>query len=324
MTTEFSISRHPERGQSCPRVSRVGFARTWLSALRAAACSWRRCATTTGWLLTGFGLAGFLPLTASAHEDLLLRISLLSERLRTNGPSAEVTFQRAEIYRLHQDWELALRDYDAAAPGLTNAADVDFGRALTLAGWGKWVGARAAFDRVLRFDSTNALARLERARVLAQLNEPALAVADYSLAIANQTNPRAGEYLERAQLQATVSGPAAALEGLDEGLARLGWTLTLQVLAVDYEVARGNYSAALARLETIIARSARRENWLARKGEILRKAGQLSEARMAFDSALEAINKLPPRLATSEKTTVLRDEIEASLASLNPATAGGN
>jgi tetratricopeptide (TPR) repeat protein len=211
-------------------------------------------------LFLGFGLAGLLPLTASAHEDLLLRIALLTERLRTNGPSAEVTFQRAEIYRLHQDWELSLRDYDAAAPGLTNQAEVELGRALTFAGWGKLVEARSVFDRVLQFNPTNALALLERARVLAQLNEPALAVADYSQAILNQPNPRAGDYLERAPLQAAVSSPAVALKGLDEGLARLGWTLTLQLLAVDYEVACGHHDAALARLETIIARPKRRDS----------------------------------------------------------------
>lgn len=269
-------------------------------------------------------LSTLLPVVSPAHEDLLLRISLLTERLRTNGPSAEVIFQRAEIYRLHQDWELSLRDYDTAAPGLTNAAELDLGRAMALVGWGKLTEARSVFDRVLQFNPTNTLALIERARVLAQLNEPALAVTDYSHAIQNQPNPRAGDYLERAQLQAAVSGPTVALKGLDEGLARLGWTLTLQLLAVDYEVACGNYNAALARLETIITRSARRENWLVRKGEILRKAGQLADARMAFDSALEGINSLPPRLAASEKMTALRGEIEAGLEALKPAKAGGN
>ena len=269
-------------------------------------------------------LVALLPVAAAAHEDLLLRISLLTERLRTNGPSAEVAFQRAEIYRLHQDWELALQDYAAAAPGLTNQAEVDLGRALTLVGWGKLNEARSVFDRVLQFNPTNALALLERARVLAQLNEPVLAVADYSQAIVNQPSPRAGDYLERAQLQAAVSGPATALKGLDEGLARLGWTLTLQVLAADYEMALGNHDAALTRLETILARSSRRESWLARKGEILLAAGRLAEAQSSFDSALAAINSLPPRFAASEKMTALRAKIEAGLVTLKPAQKVGN
>jgi tetratricopeptide (TPR) repeat protein len=143
------------------------------------------------------------------------------------------------------------------------------------------------------------------------------AVADYSQAIVNQPSPRAGDYLERAQLQATISGPAVALKGLDEGLARLGWTLTLQMLAVDCEVACGNYDAALTRLETILTRSARRESWLARKGEILHKAARLAESRSTFEAALAAINSLPPRLVAAEKTTALRAGIETELTALD-------
>lgn len=259
-----------------------------------------------------------LPCTVLAHEDLLARIALLTERLRTNGPSAAVIFERAEIYRLHQDWELALQDYASAATGgYTNGMELDLGRARTLVGWGKLTEARSVLDRVVALVSTNAHARLERARVLAQLNEPALAVMDYAEAIALEPNPRATDFLERAQLEAAVSGPAAALKGLNEGLTRLGWTLTLQVLAVDYEVAAGNYEAALVRLETILTRSARRENWLARKGEILRQAGRLTEARSALNAALEAINRLPPRLAAAEKTSALRAVVESGASAID-------
>lgn len=257
-----------------------------------------------------------LPLAASAHEDLLARIALLTERLRTNGPNADVIFQRAEMYRLHQDWELALRDYDTAAQGFTNAVELDFGRGQTLAGAGRLPEARVTFDRVLRLTPTNAPALLERARVLAQLKEAAPAIADYSRAIELRPNPHAAEYLERAQLQAAESGLAVALKGLDEGLARLGWTLTLQLLAVDYEVALGNHTAALARLETIIARSSRREPWLVQKGEILQQAGRPADARAAFQAALKSIAELPPRLAVSERMAGLRAKTESALASL--------
>jgi hypothetical protein len=51
----------------------------------------------------------------------------------------------------------------------------------------------------------------------------------------------------------------------------------------------------------------------------------LAEARNAYESALAAINQLPPRLSASEKMTALRAEIEAGLATLKPQTkAGGN
>lgn len=260
----------------------------------------------------------FLP-EARAHQDLLARIALLTEQIRTNGSSAELLVQRADLYRNHQDWVPALWDYDAAEKASTNSAVVDLGRALTLAGLGKWVEARDVFDRVVQDNPTNAAALLGRARVLVQLDQPALAIADYERAFTNLASPHPEDYLERARLQAAQSDPAAAVKGLDEALARLGWMVTLQLQAMDYEQACGNYDGALTRLETIISRSNRSEGWLQLKGEILQKAGQTADARAAFHAALKAIDDLPPRFARSENMIKLRTQIEASLASLGTA-----
>ena len=280
----------PERGQPCPRVSR---ARAWLSLLLLLA-----------------------PLAASAHEDLLARIALLSEVLRTNVPSAEVMFQRAEIYRLHLDWDLALRDYDPAAPALTNDSRLALGRALTLSGAGKPAEARQVFDEGLRRWPTNVSLRLGRARVLAELGSPSQALDDFNTALAYSANPGPEDYLERAKLQAAVSGPAAAVNGLDEGLSKLGWTLTLQRLAVDYARAAGDSAGALARLETILERANRKEIWLALKGEILQQAGRKFEARATYEDALKAIGELPPRLVRAGVVVALQTRVEAALAGL--------
>ena len=261
----------------------------------------------------------FAPLPGHAHEDLLLRIAGIAEQMRTNGVSAELLLLRAELYRSHQDFVSALRDYDAAAKGLTNSPVLNYGRAQALAGCGDLAKARAVFDEMLDRNPTNAAALLGRARALTQLDLPKLAIADYNRAFTNLTNPHPEDYLERAQLQAAESGPAVAVQGLDEGLARMGWTVTLQRKAIDYDVARGAHDGALTRLETILTRSNRKESWLALRAEILEKAGRKTDARDAFQSALKAINELPARLAMSENTVKLRARIETALAELNSA-----
>lgn len=261
-------------------------------------------------------LFALLLLQCLAHEDLLLRVKGVTEQMSTNGITAELLLLRAELYRAHQDWDLALKDYDAAAPGLTNSPAVDFGRAQALAGGGKLSKARKAFDELLDRNPNNAAALLGRARVLAQLDHLAPAIADYTRAFTNLTNPRPEDYLERARLQAAESGAESAVKGLDEGLARMGWTVTLQRTALDYELERGNTDGALARLESILTRSNRKESWLTLRAEILQTAGRTQDAREAFQAALKAIIDLPPRLATSENTVKLRARIEAALASI--------
>ena len=154
------------------------------------------------------------------------------------------------------------------------------------------------------------------ARVLAELGAPSQALDDFNTALAHSANPGPEDYLERAKLQAAVSGPAAAVSGLDEGLRKLGWTLTLQRLAVDYSRAAGDSAGALARLETILERANRKENWLALKGEILQQAGRKSEACAAYEDAWKAIGELPPRLVRAGVVVALQTRVEAALAGL--------
>ena len=50
-----------------------------------------------------------------------------------------------------------------------------------------------------------------------------------------------------------------ALRGLDEGINQLGPVVTLQLLAIDLELRRKSYDAALTRLDLIAAESERKE-----------------------------------------------------------------
>jgi predicted Zn-dependent protease len=84
-----------------------------------------------------------------------------------------------------------------------------------------------------------------------------------------------------------------ALDGLDEGLERLGQPVTLQLYAIELELRQDRYDQALARLDRIAARSPRKESWLIRRGEILELAGWPADAKQAYIDALAAIDSLP-------------------------------
>jgi len=270
----------------------------------------RRCFT----IIAGFLLVAAGTWRGQAHQDLQGLITRLTEQLSTNQNNLDVLLQRADLYRLHGSWKEARTDYLAAAKVAPRSVAVLIGQAQLHADTGENPEARRAFDAALAQEPTNWVALFGRARVLARLGERKAAIADYSRGVALTPSPQPDQFLERAGLQAAELGPAAAIEGLDEGMARLGWLVTLQRTAIDLELKRQRHDQALARLETIIARSNRKESWLAMKGEILLAAGKAQEARAVFAEAMKAIEGLPPRLRTSPGMTDLRAKVERLMA----------
>ena len=266
-------------------------------------------------IVLGLGFALDNPWWATAHEDLQARITALTAQLRTNQNNAEALVQRADLYRLHGKWPEARSDYAALGKLTPNSGPLLFGLAQLNEDAGDLPAARTAYDEFIARFPTNGGAFIGRARVLTRLGERQAAIADYSRGLKLLTNPQPEEFLERAGLQATESGPDEAIKGLDEGLTRLGWVVTFQKVAIEYELKRQRPDLALARLETILARANRKETWLAWKGEILLSAGKTAEAREVFSAALKAIDALPPRMRAAPGMVELRAKVEGLLAS---------
>ena len=265
-------------------------------------------------VLLSLALAAAGPDRVLAHEDLTARILLLTAQISTNQNNLDALIQRGDMYRLHGNWAEARNDYAAAEKLAPDSGALLLSRAQLHVDLGEDPAARAAFDQFIARFPTNSVALLGRARVLTRLGERPAAIADYSRAITVAASPQPEEFLERASLQASESGVDEAIQGLDEGLARLGWVVTFQKAAIDYELKRQRPDLAAVRLETIIARANRKESWLAWKGEILLAAGRPQEAREVFNAALKAIDTLPPRMRTSPGMVQLRAKVEAALA----------
>ena len=136
-------------------------------------------------------------------------------------------------------------------------------------------------------------------------------------AIDNAPNgtPRPEYFLERARAL-EAAGPshlAEALTGLDDGVERLGDVITLQLYAVDLELARGNYEGALERLDQISAGSVRQEPWLVRKATILEAAGRKEDARAAYEQTLISIGELPSSRRNNKAVARLEHEAREAL-----------
>lgn len=259
------------------------------------------------------------PCTGFAHGDLHMRIAAVTEQIEKATNNAVLYLTRGELHREHLDWKAAVADYDRAAQLDPKLATVDLCRAKMFADSGQLADSRATFDRYLKRCPADGRAFIERARLMEQSGERKAAVADYTHGIELVREPEPEYFLERAQVLVADSRTEEALHGLDEGIKKLGPLVTLQLFALDLEVGRKNFDAALARLDTIVSRATRKENWLARRGEIELLAGRSAEAQKSFEAALAAVAALPARLQQSETMTDLKQRMKTALAGLTNA-----
>lgn len=251
---------------------------------------------------------------ALAHEGLHEQIVALTAKIKRDPKNASLYLQRGELHRLHRDWTRAAADYDRAARLRPDLKIVDLARGKMLFESGRFQRARLVLDRFLSQQPDHYEGLITRARVLARVGLRREAIEDFSHALAKSAVPDPDLYIERAQVTAGDEKRIdEALNGLDEGIKRLGPLVTLQLPAIDLELRRHNYDAALVRLDAVTAQSERKETWLVRRGEILKLAGRQEEARAAFNAALVAIESLPPERRQSRAVTTLQLRARSAL-----------
>ena len=267
-----------------------------------------------------FCAVGFLwSAGAAAHDALQDQIAALTREIAADPDNARLYLRRGELHRLDRELPAALADYSRARrldPGLA-AVDLGAGRAFLEAN--RPGEAKSSLERFVRARPHDAEGRLELARALVGLGSRSAADAHYARAIALAPDLRPDVYFERAKSLRAAGRLSAAIQALDEGIARLGPLASLEELALEVELARKNYDGALARLDRIFPPTARQETRLARRGEILAAAGRRIEARETFRRAQRSIEALPSRLRQTRAIQRLEGRVRSSLESLRVA-----
>jgi tetratricopeptide (TPR) repeat protein len=282
--------------------------KTKQSLSRHIAANWARIFQPLG-LLAFLGLPGVL----QAHGDLHEQIEAIAARIEKDPDNAELYLKRGELHRAHREWAAAQADFDRAANRSPSLDTVDLARGLLWMDMGDWAQAEKALGNFLASHPDHAAALAAHGRVLVRMGRHKEGAVEFTRALAVKPLPEL--YLERAR--ALVKDDTAnlknAVDGLNEGLAKLGHVVTLQLLALDFEVQMQDYTAALARLDAITLRSPRKEAWLARRGDLLHQAGRDPEAQVAWKAALAAIAQLPPHRRGTRAMTALESQLQASL-----------
>ena len=155
------------------------------------------------------------------------------------------------------------------------------------------------------------------------LGEHVAAAADYTRAIAlirEPEKPRPAYYIDRARVLVAAGDEHVdtAIRGLEQGMLRLGPIITIELCALDIEVGRKRYDAALERLEGLASRAARPARWWARRGDIFEAAGRNAEARDAYLRALKEMEATPEHRRRTRQALKLRTDVHEALHRLEP------
>jgi tetratricopeptide (TPR) repeat protein len=274
---------------------------------RAIADDWKNRAVVAVVLVGALCVA--VP-SANAHGDFHEQIVLLDGEIAQTPAKAELWLRRGELHHLHGDFDLARADYDKAASLDPALATVHLARGQLFLQTGAFNQAKDALDHFLAKYPNHAAGLIARPHETSA-RRYGRALGDYDHAIAAAHEPEPDYYLERAEICASQGSEQIdeAIRGLDEGLARLGHPVSLVLVAIELEVAARRYDAALQRIDAMCSRTPRKELWLARRGEVLEKAGRAAEARAAYQAALAAIDELPEQRRRTKMMTDLRADL---------------
>ena len=260
------------------------------------------------------------PFCSAAHVGIHEKIEGLSRSIQQHPESSQLYILRGEAYRLHGSRDSAITDFRKALdidPGNV-AATIGLGR--TYLDQGNPQQAIVHLNRALGWEPGNVRALTIRAQANAGTGRPFKAAMDYTRAIEQfreDRKPLPDYYLECARAYELAGDQYIdrALQCLDEGINVLGHIRTLELYAVELETGRGNFDAALVRLDDILARAERKEFLLLQRGDILAAAGRPAAAAQVYLAAQEAINTLPPQRRHTRSIKELQADLVARLTS---------
>ena len=263
--------------------------------------------------LVATALLGSLP-NAFGHAppDVLEDAARAEIARRPTDPEAHLA--AARIHRATGAWDAALAELGRAVElGADPVAVARAEGAVFLdAGWPRM--AERTLTRALAARPDDADARYDRARARMALGDATGAARDFADAVGAMPEPHPEHLYAWRDALLALGKRDAALRVLDDGMARLGRVPSLELAALDLELASGRYDAGLARLDALLATSPQQPAWIARRADVLDHLGRADDARRERARALATIES---RRGTrrSAAMTALAAEIRRSLGS---------
>ena len=266
-------------------------------------------------LRAALGLLGVAILVQAGwgHGDRNEHLAGLDAKIEANPDSIRNLLERAEAHRRLGHYDQSLADLDRVLAIAPDNRQVHYLRGLTHFDHGEFTKAEASLRRYIASKPDSPSGHTALAEALTHQGRHFEAGDEYTHAIAVQPTPIPDHFIARAKAYRAAGKLDLAVEGLDDGMSSLGPLVTLQRLAIEIELDRGNHAGAIARIDDVLAKAPRKETWLVRKGAILASAGHHEKAFDAFRLASAALESLPPRVRSSPAMIALRERIAIHL-----------
>jgi predicted Zn-dependent protease len=274
---------------------------------------------------------------AMAHEGIHERLQKAGQSIQKDPANPRLYLLRAELYRQHQDWPEARADLNRARDLAPESAALLLEEAHWFAARGQRLQAlqnlKPLTDAVQQQKQTSApsselrvsqreqsSAWILRAHLLLEIKQPQAAADAMATAIGlvEKAEPDHFHFRARCLLQLGSRGIMPALECAQQGVAKLGACVSLELLAVDLECRLGRCNDAISRLQRLSRAAKRKESWLVQMGDVYFRSGRRAEARKQYQAALHAIQRLRPRTQNTPAVKKLRLRASNQLAMLAP------
>jgi tetratricopeptide (TPR) repeat protein len=241
-------------------------------------------------------------------------IEQLTAELKDRPNDALLWYKRGELYRAQHAYALALADYAQAELLEPYLEPIYLARGQVFYETRRFPDAYRALTQFLQMVPGHAEALLVRARTRIQLGQQNAAELDFAEALSHTKAPSPELFLERAANLSQSSKVGPALTVLEEAIARFGPLAVLEDAALAIEVRAKRWPQALHRIDTMLPRSERKEQLLARKAQLLEALGDRAGAKEARKAALLQIADLPHDHRERESTKKLAQELKNGLA----------
>jgi tetratricopeptide (TPR) repeat protein len=260
-------------------------------------------------------VCAFGPL-AFPHGDVHERIQALSAKIQPQTRDATLFVERAELYRMHEDFALAEADLARAEELDPALASVWLTRGRLRMAQKQFAAAEREADRVLAKAPESGPALVLKAQALREQKHFPESAESWHKALVASKAPDVELFYECASAFAAAGDDRCdeALAVLDEGIKKLGNIPTLALMAIEIEVRRGSHDAALARLDQAMPKQGRVETWIERRADILARAGKPNEARQEYERALNALAVAPERLRMTPAAKKLEERLRSKVA----------
>ncbi len=227
--------------------------------------------------------------TVQANETIDERLRQASNELSLNPLDQAVRLERASLYLEHGDLDLAVADIETAEM-LGGDQEAAYVAGLYHLAKNDYPAAIEAFGEYLRRYPDHIPSLHKRAITYRDLQFTKQAIDDYQTLIGISQKPSPDYYLELAAIEATIeaNGLERALKSLDHGIDRLGPLVSLQHVAIGYDMTRGDYRSALRRQQSIQPWVGNTPRWLRLQKQLTDKLRTQTNADLPANESMAA------------------------------------